>query len=266
MRGLLSIGILALLPVAALAQWHGASAARPAPRAPVVPAFMARPAPLHTPNPRGGGLPFRPGAPGVTLVRPNGHGGFHGGHIGPNFGFGVGRFPFGVPPQNRCFSDAFFDPFYCTRRPVGRGGFGALGFFGAYPYYSLPVIWDSGQDYAEMAAQQMAEQTAQASSQVSDLTSQLEQLREELRQLREQPSAPPAPAPAQKEAPPVPTTLIFRDGRRSEVTNYAIVGGTLWIFNDQRARKVPIASLDIPATQQANEDRGVDFVVPASGK
>lgn len=267
MRGLLTVGILALLPVAALAQWHGASAARPGLRAPVVRPFMARPAPLHAPNPRGGGLPFRPGVPGVTLVRPNRPGGFHGGHIGLNFGFGGGSFPFGVPPQNRCFSDAFFDPFFCTRRPVRSAFFSP---FLTSPFFGLPVIWDSGQDYSDMAAQQMAEQTAQASAQASDLTSQIEQLREELRQLREQPSAPPPPAPApaaaQKEAPPVPTTLIFRDGRRSEVTNYAIVGGTLWIFNDQRARKVPVASLDIPATQQANEDRGVDFVVPASVK
>jgi hypothetical protein len=46
------------------------------------------------------------------------------------------------------------------------------------------------------------------------------------------------------------------------VQNYAIVGETLWIVTEERARKVPISDLDIPATRKANEDRGVDFRLP----
>lgn len=280
MRGLPTIALIALLPLSAVAQWHGGPATRGAPMrapmvraAPVIRPFMARPLPVYTRNPRGGGLPFRPSVPGVIpQLRPNGRSGFRGGRIGLNFGFGLGRYPYGVHPQNRCFSDAFFDPFYCTRRPVGFNGFGAFGGFGGFPFYSYPFMWDSsGGDYSDMAAQQMSQQSAQASAQASDLTNQIEQLREELKQLREQqstpaPAAAPAPESAQNEAPPTPTTLVFRDGKRSEVQNYAIVGNTLWVFNDQRAKKIPIASLDIPATQQVNEDRGVDFVIPASGK
>lgn len=207
--------------------------------------------------------------PGVIPQVPQGHSGFHSGHIGLTTTFGFGRFPFGVPPQNRCFSDAFFDPFFCTRRPTRFAPFGAFGAFGAFPFYGLPVIWDSGQDYSDMAAQQVAQQSAQASAQANDLTMQIEQLREELRQMRDQSAPAPAPTradPGQAEAPPTPTTLVFRDGRRSQVENYAIVGNTLWVFNDQRRTKIPIAELDLKATAQVNEDHGVDFVVPPSAK
>ena len=59
-----------------------------------------------------------------------------------------------------------------------------------------------------------------------------------------------------------PTLLIFRDKHTQEVQNYAIVGGTLWIFSEQKATKLPLSWLDIEATTKANEDRGVDFQLP----
>jgi len=76
----------------------------------------------------------------------------------------------------------------------------------------------------------------------------------------------PQPVPEAKDEPAVPTTLVFRDGRRSEVENYAIVGNTISVFNDQRRTRIPVAELDLKATQQVNEDRGVDFAVTSSGK
>ena len=59
-----------------------------------------------------------------------------------------------------------------------------------------------------------------------------------------------------------PTVLVFKDGHRSEVVNYAIVGDTLFEFAEERTRKILLASLDIPATQKANEERGVEFKLP----
>jgi hypothetical protein len=59
------------------------------------------------------------------------------------------------------------------------------------------------------------------------------------------------------------TVLIFKNGQQSEVLNYAIVGDTLFDFTDGRSHKIPLADLDLPATQKANDDRGVDFRVPA---
>jgi hypothetical protein len=71
--------------------------------------------------------------------------------------------------------------------------------------------------------------------------------------------APPAQEPTQEG---VATTLIFRDGHRLEVRNYAIMGSTLFILTPER-RKVPLTDLDLQATARANDDRGVDFRVPA---
>ena len=69
---------------------------------------------------------------------------------------------------------------------------------------------------------------------------------------------PPEPVAAQPA-----TVLIFKDGHKSEVQNYAIVGGTLFDFTDGRSHKIVLADLDLPATLKANDDRGVDFRLPA---
>jgi hypothetical protein len=77
--------------------------------------------------------------------------------------------------------------------------------------------------------------------------------------------APPTPsaAPEQTVAAQPATVLIFKNGRESEVQNYAIVGDTLFDFTDGRSHKIPLADLDLPATQKANDGRGVDFHIPA---
>jgi len=70
-------------------------------------------------------------------------------------------------------------------------------------------------------------------------------------------AAPPEPVVAQ------PTTvLVFKDGHRSEIVNYAIVGGTLFDFSGDRARKIQIADLDLVATQRVNDAAGVEFKLP----
>ena len=62
------------------------------------------------------------------------------------------------------------------------------------------------------------------------------------------------------------TVLVFKDGHRSEVLNYAIVGNTLFDFDlaAGRTHKIVLADLDLPATRKANDERGVDFQIPAS--
>jgi hypothetical protein len=74
----------------------------------------------------------------------------------------------------------------------------------------------------------------------------------------------PAPEPDERAVAAQPNTvLIFKDGHKSEVQNYAIVGATLFDFSEGRSRKILLADLDLPATQKANDERGVDFQVPA---
>jgi len=60
------------------------------------------------------------------------------------------------------------------------------------------------------------------------------------------------------------TVLVFKDGHQSDVLNYAIVGDTLFDFGTGRTKKILLTDLDLPATRKANDDRGVDFQVPAS--
>src|SRR5579859_1729148 len=63
-----------------------------------------------------------------------------------------------------------------------------------------------------------------------------------------------------------PTVLVFRDQRRQEIRNYAIVGQTLWSFGPQRTEKIALADLNLEATAKANDDRGVSFRLPASNE
>jgi hypothetical protein len=82
-------------------------------------------------------------------------------------------------------------------------------------------------------------------------------------------SAGPANPPAAPASPKMTeihddTVLVFRDGHSEDVQNYAIAGKTVWVFNEARARKIPLSTLDIPATQRENQNRGNDFVVPAT--
>lgn len=80
-------------------------------------------------------------------------------------------------------------------------------------------------------------------------------------------SVKPAPdAPEEPVAAQPTTVLIYKDGRHSDVFNYAIVGDTLFDFDDGRTRKILLADLDLAATRKANDDRGVEFQVPASPK
>jgi TolA-binding protein len=70
-------------------------------------------------------------------------------------------------------------------------------------------------------------------------------------------------APVAEELAPT-TVLVFHDGHRTEARNYAIVGQTLWIYTQDESQKVPLSELDVPATKNANSDRGIIFQMPPS--
>src|ERR1017187_143623 len=76
-------------------------------------------------------------------------------------------------------------------------------------------------------------------------------------------SKPDSVATDARDAKPIdPTVLVFRDGHQQEVTNYAIMDQTLYVF-DNRTQKIALTDLDVAATIKLNDDRGVDFHVPA---
>jgi hypothetical protein len=66
-----------------------------------------------------------------------------------------------------------------------------------------------------------------------------------------------------------PTVLIYRDGHRQEIPNYAIVGATLYAHSNmwqtgRAMESIQLSALDIPATMKANSDQGVPFVLPSA--
>ncbi len=87
------------------------------------------------------------------------------------------------------------------------------------------------------------------------------------------PAATPAPEPSASPtaaAPEVrdqtPVLLVYRDGQEEEIRNYAIVGQMLYDLGTFVAHKIPLALLDLKATVKANDERGVEFSLPASVK
>jgi hypothetical protein len=146
----------------------------------------------------------------------------------------------------------------------GRGRFGGWGWPWLGAYYD-PWWWDSDSDSSYDSDYQQQLQIAQ---QMNEQSLEEQQIRHQQDLDSYARSAPP-PAPRQETHGEtiVPTTvLVFRDQHQQEVQNYAIVGQTLWAFAPGRTQKISLSDLDLSATTKANDDRGVDFKVPAPGE
>ena len=84
---------------------------------------------------------------------------------------------------------------------------------------------------------------------------------------------PDPPAEAEDDPPPDPpaapisrepdTILVFKDGHKLPVSNYAIVGSNLFDLTPGHRQKVALADLDVQATEKANDEQGVDFKLPS---
>ena len=70
----------------------------------------------------------------------------------------------------------------------------------------------------------------------------------------------------QPDPPQEPVVLIFKDGHKVEVGNYAIQGKTLFDLTTGRVHKIALADLDLEATRKQNEDRGITFEVPPNSQ
>lgn len=129
------------------------------------------------------------------------------------------------------------------------GGYYGNSYYSYYPsdtYSVQPYAYPPSGDYS---------QDNQTQDQIDRLTGEVNQLRSQ--QSSRQSQA--AEIRAQ-------TVLVYRDGHTEQVQNYAIVGKTIWIFDESRARKVALSELDLPATKRDNEDRGIDFLLPSSSR
>ena len=228
-----------------------------------------------------------------------GHAGFSGGHVG---GAGVHSFSGArsAPGFSRRFSPSARTGF--SRGPFlhdgfhGRNGFGhrdrfgrgfhnncrGFGCWGGFPWWGAgyydPWLWDwwdsdssYDQDYNNnlAIANQMDQQSLEQQRMWRQEQADGDQDAYAPRSSSQAPPMP-RPAPSQAEDPPSPiippTVLVFRDQHQLEVQNYAIVGQTLWNFAPQRTQKIPLADLDLAATQKANDDRGVTFRLPSGSE
>lgn len=141
------------------------------------------------------------------------------------------------------------------------------GFYDPYSYVSAPPYYPSApyaSSYVEQSFVAPSPSTSelQLSHQVERLTQEVERLRQDQAEaaLRQALAPPPPRVP---EPPPIPITLVFRDGRRLSIQSYAISRQTLWVVDERMSMKVDLKDLDLPATQQANLGRVLLFPVPA---
>jgi hypothetical protein len=139
--------------------------------------------------------------------------------------------------------------------------FGYSPFFGGYsPFWGEPYYPQPAYSEPTYGAPPVSQNDIDLSYQVQRLSQEIEQLRQEqaLTASRQYVPAPPsAPGP-----PPTPTTLVFRDGHRMMVENYAIVGQTIWILDEKTSVKISMSELDLEATERENRSKGVRFLLP----
>jgi len=66
-----------------------------------------------------------------------------------------------------------------------------------------------------------------------------------------------------------PAVLVYRDGHREEIPDYAIADGMIYVRgnnwqNGYWTKRIPLSALDAPGTMQANQQRGVKFMLPSA--
>lgn len=62
-------------------------------------------------------------------------------------------------------------------------------------------------------------------------------------------------------------TLIFRDGHTQAIRNYMLTSSDVIVMDDAatgREPRIPLSDLNVPATEQAAQQAGLDFTPPAS--
>ncbi|HTX42392.1 MAG TPA: hypothetical protein VMD25_11225 [Acidobacteriaceae bacterium] len=221
-------------------------------------------------------------------------GGFRGGFSAPRSfsGFsGYGSRSFGAAPRMNWTAPRYsfvprsgaysgYRPSYSSvrgwdhryRAPYRGYGYGGYGY--GYPYANswglLP--WDLGYpDFTGYGEDEGSQAQAQPSDQVQqapppdydDAAAPGEGYREDYAPA---PYAPRAASPAPLQSEPQ-LTLVFRDGHTQAIRNYMLTPTDVVVMDDAasgREPRIPLSDLNLPATQQAAQQAGLDFTPPAS--
>ena len=196
--------------------------------------------------------------------------------------------PFSRPPISQNRSNSTHTTFR-SRTTIGLGNYcygyacRGYGYYSpwAYGYYNPYWLWDFGSsnDGSSYNNDNGYDQEVAAAAEINRQNLEEQQMRQEQEQAQadgdqdryaQQVPMRPITREAAHEAEGTPvlpnTVLVFRDEHKQEISNYAIVGQTLWNFSPQHTQKIPLSDLDLPATTKANEDRGLTFRVPAAGE
>jgi hypothetical protein len=145
--------------------------------------------------------------------------------------------------------------------PWAYGAYAGYGYpwYGGYGWYGFDDFDYDSSDYYGPPPAQYAYGYPPRGPIVSYATQdEVQSIQNEVAQLRAE--------QARKYSEPIPlgTVLVFRDGRKETIQNYAIAGSTLWILDQDHARKVPLTDLNLTATKRDNEERGAEFAVPSA--
>ena len=243
----------------------------------------------------GPGRGFAPGPPAsVTSLGPNGYGQNPFIFGGTPVFFGDTNFLNGTLPDNQffatpnCCAGQVFpfrhnpnrfrhdpdrgrnDTDRSRRRPRGSDGFSnGLGYY-PVPVYSSPYYPDMAEARPDDSIQggdagpTMFDRNGQGFRPQGGYPPARDQYAaagDEARASASRRSAEPSTEPAKTVEQPS-TVLVFKDGHKLEVNNYAVQGNVLYDLTPGHARKIPLSDLDLGATQKENEDRGNDFELP----
>ena len=154
-----------------------------------------------------------------------------------------------------------------SRTPVDNGRHHQRrdgGYTGPY-WYAYPVPYGVDPNYAETPEPENDEADYQGGPTVFDRRgSGARSYIPPVEEVQPPHSADQSDEPVSAPAPSPSTTLVFKDGHKLEVGNYAIVGSTLFDLTPGHSRRVPLSDLDLDGTKKENEDRGVTFDVPTN--
>jgi hypothetical protein len=231
--------------------------------------FLVSLASAQTFGMHGNGISPRGVPASVTSFGFGGHPGFHGVPASvTSQGFGARSNFRGVPGHITSFGVGVHNGFH--ERPLEHGRhhihrpFAAYTPYGyAYTPYAYPYYLND-EDYSDSAANQ------EPASDYRDNDYRGDDDRQVLDQDYRAGLSRPTEHNYEKGSQPVTaqpsTLLIFKDGHQQEISNYAIVGSTLYELSDGRSKKVQLADLDLPATVKENDQRGVEFQLPAQAQ
>ena len=229
-------------------------------------AFLVSLASAQTAGMHGNGISPRGVPASVTSFGFGGHPGFHGVPASvTSQAFGAPNNFHGVPGHVTSFGfgtrNGFHDRrFERGRHHVRRPFVVYSPYYGGYAYapYAYPYYYD-GEDYNDSADSQATPDDYRSNDdhQVLDQDYRVESSRPQ------EQSSEPNPGPVANQP---STVLIFKDGHQQEISNYAIVGSTLYDLSEGRSRKVQLADLDLSATVKENDQRGVEFQLPAQAQ